>query len=147
MREERKQELEAHVEAVNSALQAVEDGHGLDWQEKDEDEDGWGGIVEEAVPELVDHEEEYIDEDKYTTVTVEAVDISREGLSKAADSDAEEEPKKDYSKPEEDTKKKKWPKKERKPKFRYESKVERKAGRAKLKAKKSTQAAARKGND
>ena len=32
--------------------------------------------------EQVDHEQEYVDDDRFTTVTVEAVDVSRDGLHK-----------------------------------------------------------------
>lgn len=45
------------------------------------DEDGeWEGFAE---PLPVDYEAEYIDEDKYTTVTVEEMDPSREGFFKS----------------------------------------------------------------
>lgn len=37
----------------------------------------WDGIEE---PEDFDHDDEYSDQDRHTTVTVEAVDVSREGL-------------------------------------------------------------------
>lgn len=57
-----------------------EEGHGD--ENNDDDDDEWGGIEDAApaVPAFVDHEEEYVDEDKYTTVTVEAVDIDRDGM-------------------------------------------------------------------
>ena len=47
-----------------------------------ESEDEWDGLSEdEAVPEEpIDHEEEYIDEDRHTVVTVEAVSVDKEGL-------------------------------------------------------------------
>ncbi len=38
------------------------------------------GVAKAAI--VVDHEEEFIDEDRYTTVTIEAVDISKDGLHK-----------------------------------------------------------------
>jgi ribosomal RNA-processing protein 17 len=56
----------------------------------EESDDEWEGIEE---PPAVDYEAEYIDEDKYTTVTVEEIDSSREGLRKSIlgeDSDEEE---------------------------------------------------------
>lgn len=146
MREERKQELEEHVEAVNRILKEVEGvGAGLE----NEEEDAWGGIEEEkVVEEVLDHEEEYVDEDRYTTVTVEAVEVSKEGLLKVVDEDSDAVP--DLvpveKKGKEDTSKKKWPKKERKKKFRYESKAERKVTRGKQKAGNKARADARKGN-
>lgn len=148
LREERRQELQEHVEAVNALLQDVNGGDS-------DGEEGWNGFdddpVEKPPVDILDHEEEYIDEDRYTTVTVEAVDVDKEGLHKAVDededSDAERELKKKYKSEEgkEDDGKKKWPKKPRKQKFRYESKVERKMTRAKQKAGKRKAADARKG--
>jgi len=140
LREERKVELEEHVNAVNALLSDVKLPEELD---SDEDVE-WGGIKEE--PPVVDHEEEYIDEDKYTTVTVEAVDVSKEGLQRVADEESEEEFK-PIDKKEEGKPKKVWPKKVRKEKFRYESKAERRATRGKQKAKNKAQSDARKGND
>ena len=130
-------------------------------EEEDDDDQEWSGIEDDtpAVVEFVDHEEEYIDEDKYTTVTVEAVDIDRDGMHAlsgrhTSDSEASEACSDDDGKQGEDGlgqkkdlkggateakvgskdgQKKVWPKKKRK-KFRYESKNERalsKGGRKK----------------
>lgn len=103
--------------------------------ESDEDEESWDGFDDDKTVEPVDHEEEYVDEDKYTTVTIEEVDVSRDGLRKvAADDDSEheqeDEPKnegqKSTAKPEgKAVAKKEWPKKKKK-KFRYEPKAVRK---------------------
>jgi len=126
-------------------LKEVEDvGAGLDSDE----EVAWGGIEEEKGDQVLDHEEEYVDEDRYTTVTVEAVNISKEGLKKVVDEDSDEAPDLVPTKKsgKEDTVKKKWPKKERKKKFTYESKVERKFTRTKQKAGNKAKADARKGN-
>jgi ribosomal RNA-processing protein 17 len=120
----------------------------------DDDEDGWNGIPDEPV-EPVDHEAEYIDEDKYTTVTVEAVDVSKEGLQRTLGEDEEDEETIGNRKKaeaaaalkEEESKKKVWPKKERKKKFRYESKAERKFTRGKQKAGNKAKADARRGTD
>lgn len=145
MREERKQELEEHVDAVNRAVREAEAG----FADPDDDEDAWNGIEEEEVaPEPIDHEEEYIDEDKYTTVTVEAVDVSKEGLHKVVDSEEEEEQEAEAPPLVESKEKgkKEWPKKVRKKKFRYESKVERKVTRAKQKFGNKSKAEGRKGN-
>lgn len=95
----------------------------------------------------MDHEEEYIDEDRYTTVTVEEVDVTKEGLSKTLDSEDEDEDAKVRERGKEvegkEKAKKIWPKKVKKRAFRYETKAERKLGRAKEKAK----ATARRGED
>jgi ribosomal RNA-processing protein 17 len=151
LREERKNELEEHVNAVNALLQDVEGGIG--GGEGSEEEDVWGGIEDEGdtavkAVEVLDHEEEYVDEDRYTTVTVEAVNVSKEGLQKVADDDSDPEKEVEYAKPaeKEETGKKKWPKKERKKKFRYESKAERKVTRGKQKAGNKARADARRGN-
>lgn len=151
MREERKQELEAHVEAVNNIL-AASNVPGI-VVEEDSDSDAWNGIADEPIPVLepIDHEEEYIDEDKYTTVTVESVDVSKHGLQRILGEDEEDEETIANRKKaeaanklkEEASKKKVWPKKEKKKKFRYESKAERKFTRLKQKSGNKSQAAAR----
>lgn len=106
--------------------------------------------------EPIDHEAEYIDEDKYTTVTVEEVDVSRHGLSSLKDDEDEAVPSSDVvekpevkgkqnpsrSKPRDKDKKSKRKKKA----FRYESPADRKVNRIKEKAKKSKQARARRGD-
>lgn len=59
---------------------------GLESEESDDDEadsEVEGDVEDESLP--VDHEEEYVDEDKFTTVTVEAVEVSRDGLQKVRD--------------------------------------------------------------
>lgn len=126
----------------------------------DEDEDAFEGF-DEPEPEIVNREEEYIDEDKYTTVTIESVGISREGFEKAGEDKEEEGGDKENDVEIEgkngtgdsDGKKRVWtkekpktdrPKKKKKQKFRYESKAERKITRAKEGAKKRKQAEARK---
>lgn len=141
MREERKQELEEHVEAVNALLK--------DARSSGEEEDEWGGIEDnEAVVEPVDHEEEYIDEDRYTTVTVEAVDVSKEGIVKIGEEESENEVSEEDTKPaeKEASGRKVWPKKPRKKKFRYESKADRKVTRGKQKAGNKARADARRSN-
>ncbi|KAG9229443.1 putative ribosomal RNA-processing protein 17 [Amylocarpus encephaloides] len=142
LREERKQELEEHVEAVNRLLKDMEpvvEGLG-------EEGDSWEGIEDEPVVEPVDHEEEYVDEDKYTVVTVEEVDISKAGISKIAGQDSEEDEEVPKLVDAEEKNKKVWPKKPRKQKFRYETKTERKLSRAKQKAGNKGRADARRGN-
>lgn len=134
---------------MNALLHDVEeksDGDG-------EDEEEWGGIedeeAEEEAPELVDHEEEYIDEDKYTTVTVEGIEISKNGITRTADEedsdDGIHEEKGKVIK--EEKVKKVWPKKPRKKKFTYETKAERKMTRQKQKSGSRAAAGARRGNN
>lgn len=144
MREERKQELEEHVQAVNAILKHTK----LPGEEWESDDKEWDGFEDDVVPEVIDHEEEYIDEDKYTTVTIEAVDVSKEGLKRVVDDEESEDTLEAEVKPveKEDTGKKQWPKKPRKKKFRYETKVERKITRGKQKAGNKTRADARRGS-
>ncbi|KIW62090.1 hypothetical protein PV05_02141 [Exophiala xenobiotica] len=157
LREQRKADLERHVEQVNAMLRttAALDGseHGVDGTGS---ADEWSGISD-SEPAPVDHEAEYIDEDKYTTVTVEAMDVSREGLFKAEQARDSENPQEEEggaeAEPENlsEKKKRKWtqekpkgsvdkPKRKKKRNFRYESKVERKTARSKEKAKNRKQA-------
>lgn len=151
---------------MNAALkssQAAIDGSEEDGES--EDSEGWNGIEDdddtvEPVTELLDHQEEYIDEDKYTTVTVEEVGIDKEGIHKIADErDYDDDDEGDrygikHNKTKEETSKstaknssakKEWPKKQKKKKFRYETKVERRFALAKQKASKRAKAQARKG--
>ena len=133
-------------------------------EEENEDQgDPWDGIKEKHDP-LVDHEDEYMDEDRFTTVTVEAVDVSRHGLEKAIlDEDGESvgsDPKKPHAEHQQATVpqgrtgsengKRVWTKeppngpRKRKKKFRYESKAERKATRYKERSGNKAKARARK---
>ena len=121
----------------------------------------WDGI--ENVPDI-DHEAEYIDENKHTTITIEAVDVSKEGLHRVAgeaEGDAEylsdtvqengklEDPSREETSTAQ-TGKRKWTKerppgpKKRKKKFHYESKADRKVTRRKEKSRNKAQAKARK---
>ena len=139
------------MNAVNAILKEVSGvGAGLD---SDEEGEVWGGIHEEEetseAEEVLDREEEYVDEDRWTTVTVEAVDVSKEGLKKVGVEDSDDAEAPDLVATEEKgevKEKKKWPKKEKKKKFRYESKAERKFTRGKQKAGNKARADARKGN-
>ena len=111
----------------------------------------------QPTPPPTDHEAEYIDEEKYTTVTVEEMDVSREGLHKLDrvednGSEDDEQHNEVNERPNADSRRK-WtretprdkvqkPRKKKK-KFRYENKAERKQARLKEKAKNSRQAQAR----
>ncbi|OJD32425.1 protein required for cell viability rrp17 [Diplodia corticola] len=169
LRQQRKEDLERHVAEVNRMLK--EANPDLQSSSDDEGDEGgeWNGIEEggeeQKHEDVVDREEEYVDEDKYTTVTVETVDIDRDGFKKrpAGDEDDEEDGEDEdvegrdatnEAGGEADAKKangkrvwtKERPKtdKPKKKKFRYESKAERKVTRDKQKAKSRTQAQARK---
>lgn len=117
--------------------------------EDDEEQDEWEGFNEE-LPPPIDREEEYIDEDKYTTVTVESVEISKSGFSKPEEEGGSQEAEDGTSK-DPDNKKRVWTKerpnkdrpKKRKVKFRYETKSERKVTRFKERSKNRSQAKAR----
>lgn len=133
-----------------------------DESDGEDNDDEWVGIPE-ATSALVDHEDEYVDEDKYTTVTVEEVDVSRDGLARLRGSDddtddgSEEAAGKEPAQAVTQSKAKKAgatskkdklgtaKKKKKKRDFRYESKAERKLNHRKVQAKKSKQAKARRG--
>lgn len=130
-----------------------EDAGDLSEMEDEKEEEDWEGIEE---PPAVDYEAEYVDEDKYTTVTVEEMDASREGLLKAAkgeESENEEEKKYPTESTEADTKtKKRKPRsaaseaaRKKKRNFRYETKVERRQTMLKQRSAKAKRAKARKG--
>ena len=122
--------------------------------------DKWDGIAEET---NIDQEAEYEDEDRHTTVTIEAVTVTREGLQKVV-ADRGSEDKIGYGlhiangiatdgSAEKDTPiklKRVWTKerpggpKKKKKKFRYESKAERKATRHKERSGNTAKAKARK---
>ncbi|EFY97598.1 nucleolar protein 12 [Metarhizium robertsii] len=144
IREDRRREVAEHVEAVNRILREsgavssqIDEG-----EESGEDVDEWDGFPDKPDLDLIDHEEEYIDEDRYTTVKVESVSVSRDGLSRPdeIDDEAEEEARRKREEAEKkeaeakDKKKPSWQKKKKK-KFRYESKIERQLTDRKQKAK------------
>lgn len=118
--------------------------------DNDSDEEGveWNGIENIAKPDGVD---EYVDEDKFTTVTIETMDADpkkwngeEEDVEKVAveEKDGDEMKKRVWTK----EKPKRAPK-AKKPKFRYESKAERQQTRNKQRQKNQKAAAARKGDD
>ncbi|KAI9818204.1 MAG: hypothetical protein M1827_000829 [Pycnora praestabilis] len=164
MREERKADLEKHVETVNAMLREANDestdteGEG---DERDMVDQNWNGFEDVA---KINHEDEYIDEDKFTTVTVEAIDISKNGLQKASEDptsgEEEDEHEVEGGKISRDEKvsaeqkrngKRIWTKekpekpRKKKKKFRYETKAERKVTRFKERSGNNAKAKARKG--
>lgn len=137
MRDGRRREVEEHVETVNRMLResgAVVDPVQPEPQEGASDE--WDGFPDKPDLDIVDHEEEYVDEDRYTTVTIESVSVSRDGLSKPQLSDDEAEEDGDGEDKEADkTETGPAKPKKKKKKFRYESKIERQLTERKRKIK------------
>lgn len=152
IRKQRKEDLEKHVEEVNRLVRQA-NGDLSEADEADEGDDSEteaGNAVTE--PETfnpaaadINEEEEFVDEDKYTTVTIESVGISKHGFEKRGGDDDDEAG-------EAKTEKRVWTKerpkstkpKKKKIKFRYETKTERKAERVKQGLKKKKLAAKRK---
>lgn len=145
-----------HVEAVDAVLAQQRELLG----EGDDQDEEWKGVTTDTVGGVENEEEEYTDEEKYTTVTVEAMDsqadveedeLEAEGRAKKA---AAEEAAKEAERVAKARKLRHWEKprwdgkeKKKKPKFRYESKAERAVGRMKQKSKNSAAAKARRGKE
>ncbi|KAI9739519.1 MAG: hypothetical protein M1834_006235 [Cirrosporium novae-zelandiae] len=154
MREERRLELERHIKEVNGTF--LEGGITT---QNEGSEDEWSGFSnDETTPlkanEPLNDETEYIDEgeDKHTTVTVEAVNVDRDGFHLVRDEEDEEELVNDsgnqatekdlstgasFEKAQPPKSKKPIATKTKKKKFRYESKAERKVTRFKERGSKS----------
>ncbi|KAJ5010168.1 Ribosomal RNA-processing protein 17 [Colletotrichum sp. SAR 10_99] len=146
VKQERQKEVEEHVKAVNALLQEAQAADSDNDQEISDFEE-WDGIEDQgkeqaAQTDIVDYEDEYIDEDRYTTVKVEAIAVTRDGLEKLNQDSDEEADDEDKDKTENSAadkpaaKKKTFKDRPKRPKFRYESKLERQVGDRKLKAKK-----------
>ncbi|KAI5358354.1 Putative nucleolar protein [Septoria linicola] len=163
LREQRKVDLETHVAEVNKVLKEQDAlARGKDPDDIDSDaSDEFRGFNDsttqpETAGEELPDDAEYVDEDKYTTVTVEAMDESEDEEAVAERAAAE---KAKYAKIEaekatelaEKRKKRPWLKdgqeKQKKKKFRYESKAERSLTRQKQKSKNSKAAKERRGKD
>lgn len=151
LREGRKADLERHVEEVNNLLRdAADEAGGMDEEDREEDET-WDGFAEAP---MVDNEVEFIDEDRYTTVTVESVEVSRDGLHKLPQEGGRNDTESDTptagrAPPTTDQHGKRiWTKErpggpKKKKKFRYESKAERKVTRHKERSGNKSKAKAR----
>ena len=130
MREERQRQVEEHVSQVTAALQEHQHAGRVEPCSEIEEEE-WSGFSDE----LDDHKEEYIDEERYTTVIVESVAISRDGLHAQHEIDSE---KHDQETPRQaqaqTTPKRRNEKKKKRKKFRYETKFERDLQHRKRKA-------------
>ncbi|KAK0392192.1 hypothetical protein NLU13_1690 [Sarocladium strictum] len=138
-REDRKREVEEHVQTVNRLLResGAIPAESPDSGEEEGAEDEWEGIPDPPSLDIVDQEEEYIDEDRYTTVTVESVAVSKDGFEKPpqpGDAEIEENDGKKEAEDGKDESKPNLPKK-RKKKFRYETKIERQLTETKRKIK------------
>ncbi|KXX77223.1 Ribosomal RNA-processing protein 17 [Madurella mycetomatis] len=133
IREERRQAVEEHVQTISKILREAGSA-GTTEQNQDGSDEEWGGLSDTDAPEApIDLEEEYVDEEKYTTVTVEAVNVDRDGLHKPVlDEPSEEESNLEQAENVQDgrgesgpPKRAKDPTKKKKKKFRYENKFER----------------------
>jgi len=173
LRKQRREEVEAKVKAVEEySKRNGYDNNASGTEEEDEDEDGFRGFEDVPEPEQIDRTDEYIDEDRYAEVTIEDVDVSRNGLVKVVrsnsldsklietdgdddDNDNTRERKKATTNKESagGSKKKSWAKekphstkaKKKRKKFRYENKEERAFTRIKERSKNKAQAKARRG--
>ncbi|KAL7625443.1 hypothetical protein AAE478_004663 [Parahypoxylon ruwenzoriense] len=145
LREDRKREVEEHIQNVNAILKEAEQAGYVGGEPSDEESEEWGGFQDTSALETVDHEEEYIDEERYTTVTIESVNVSKDGLTSSRpeeqDSSEEDEGKMgaggDSEHPPSGGKEKTRPPKKKKQKFRYETKSERQLNQRKQKAAKN----------
>ncbi|EEH18672.1 hypothetical protein PABG_07732 [Paracoccidioides brasiliensis Pb03] len=89
IREERRTEVERAIAENKALMREINSDFGSEEGGKGEGEDEeWDGIAD---PSPVDYDKEYIDEDKYTTVTVEEFDTSRKGLWRKDDEEQEDE--------------------------------------------------------
>lgn len=142
------------MEAVNKELR--KQNALIHEDESESAEDGFDGFDQDeapaaAVEDELPSDEEYVDEEKYTSVTVEPMDMTEEdevnGAKPGADTptvqlEVPAKKKRPWQKDGEDKEKAKTKKKKKK--FRYESKAERAVNRQKQKSKNSKAASARK---
>lgn len=135
--------MEEHVKQVQDLLKQAEQA-GQDGDEDSEDgteDEAWDGFEDSPALEPVDQQQEYIDEDLYTTVTVESVSVDREGLHKPLEEaerrEREAQSKKAMEEGDAANKDKKERPKKKKKKFTYETKFERQIADRKQKAKKA----------
>ncbi|KAI9850578.1 MAG: hypothetical protein M1838_005428 [Thelocarpon superellum] len=159
LREERKEEARKHVETVNALLRTGRGESVSSAEETEDPHDEWTGVGDTPADVALHQQEEYMDEDRDTTVTVETVDVSKEGLrpvhDQGEDADA---PSTVPIAPDGNRRgqaegqsrgKRAWAKekpvkpKKKKKKFRYESRAERKVTRGKERAGNKAKAKAR----
>jgi ribosomal RNA-processing protein 17 len=133
---ERKKAVEDHVQAVDKILKEARHAGTEEVNDQEsQDEEEWDGIHDEAQLQPVDLEEEYIDEDRYTTVTIESVSVDRDGLHKPEQAESDEEEEEDGDKTQASDEKRERPRKKKKKQFRYETKFERQLSERKRRAK------------
>ncbi|KAL9099736.1 MAG: hypothetical protein Q9163_004802 [Psora crenata] len=143
LREERRADLEKHMEAINAIYMK---GRHIEPSETSEPDQRTGVEQRKGNQELpaISHQDAYVDEEKFTTVTVEAVDVFKDGLHKVAtEADGyneaqDNDPSKVTLSDSRNSRRgeRVWTKEpsasaDKKKKFRYESKAERKATRRK----------------
>ncbi|KAI3391696.1 hypothetical protein diail_6941 [Diaporthe ilicicola] len=157
LREDRKKQVEEHVKNIEAIMKGSRvaglgsDQGDSETKDSEKDEDEWNGFDQTAQApalEAVDHEE-YIDEDLYTTVKVEAVSVDRDGLHNKMELEAVDEDDDDDKDGAENSTESKSAKdatssdsrkglpKKKKKKFRYETKAVRQLADRKNKARKS----------
>ena len=142
MREQRKADLQIHLKEFNAELRK----QNPDLPDESESDDDAEEATFEGFGEVDDidgQEDEYVDEDKYTTVTVEAMGGSDDEADKPAHVPKPEEDKTLFAKPKKPAMTKEGKLKQKKRNFRYETKAERKTTRDKQKKRNNKEAAAR----
>lgn len=168
LRQQRQQDLEDHVKAVNEAVKKAEAGN-FDSDEEAEDatepmnqiqaasEGDTGSDAQEEPESDSAREDQYIDEEKFTTVTVQPMDEYSESSEDGLDSDegnrtedrrtaSENIRGKSKSVAKRSSVREESNRKKKRKNFRYESKADRKLGKLQQKAKKRRAAARRIGN-
>jgi len=144
MREQRKTDLESHLKQFNAELRKQNPDLPSESEDDDEEEgeeatfEGFG-----AVDDVDGQEDEYVDEDKYTTVTVEAMGGSDDEEDKSAHVPKPEEDPTAFAKPKKRPTTKEGKLKQKRRNFRYETKAERKVTRDKQKKRNHKEAANR----
>lgn len=133
---------------IESMRDSTDEGNG---ESQEEDDGEWEGFAE---PPAVDYEAEYIDEDKYTTVTVEDLDPSKEDEDTKRETEERNGEKASDQKAQNPTSsiprktaraKGKPDKSKSKKKFRYENKADRKVSRVKSRVANGAKAKERRG--
>ncbi|KAJ4361520.1 hypothetical protein N0V95_001772 [Ascochyta clinopodiicola] len=155
LRQQRKTDLEKHVSETNRLMRLANGDIPSEAEDSSSDSDADPAEATfHGFDDPINQEDEYVDEDKYTTVTVETVGINRTGFSRPGEEEAElkKEQEAREEKEREEKKKRVWTKekprndrpKKKKVKFRYETKAERKVERMKQGMKKKKLAEKRK---
>lgn len=134
--------MEEHVDHINQLLREAARAGNVSDQEDSDGAGEWEGLPDGPTDQALDQEDEYIDEDKYTSVTIESVSVSRDGLHKPEeepDTDEEVERLQKEAAAKSGKEPATHPRKEKKKKFRYETKMDRSITARKQKLKKMKQ--------